>query len=130
MKKKLQALQFGHYGIDQLTMVLCTLSVLLRLIGTALSLSIFKLVALILCFIGLGRVLSRNISARQRENQLYLEKSYPYLDSLNLWFSSLYDKHHRYLRCPHCAQRLRVPKGKGALRVTCTRCKTKFDTKI
>lgn len=38
-------------------------------------------------------------------------------------------KHYKYLICPQCTQRLRVPRGKGRLLVTCTRCGNKFETK-
>ncbi len=38
-------------------------------------------------------------------------------------------KNYKYLICPQCAQRLRVPRGKGRLRVTCTRCGNKFETR-
>lgn len=38
-------------------------------------------------------------------------------------------KHYKYLICPQCTQRLRVPRGKGRLRVTCTRCGNKFETR-
>lgn len=35
----------------------------------------------------------------------------------------------KYFICPQCTQRLRVPRGKGRLRVTCTRCGNKFEVK-
>ncbi len=38
-------------------------------------------------------------------------------------------KQYKYFSCPQCAQRLRVPRGKGKLRVTCTRCGNVFTTK-
>ena len=38
-------------------------------------------------------------------------------------------KHYKYLICPQCTQRLRVPRGKGRLIVTCTRCGNRFETK-
>lgn len=38
-------------------------------------------------------------------------------------------KHYKYLICPQCTQRLRVPRGKGRLLVTCTRCGNKFETR-
>lgn len=38
-------------------------------------------------------------------------------------------KQYKYFICPQCAQRLRVPRGKGKLRVTCTRCGNVFETK-
>lgn len=36
---------------------------------------------------------------------------------------------YKYLICPQCAQRLRVPRGMGKLRVTCTRCGNRFETR-
>ena len=38
-------------------------------------------------------------------------------------------RQYKYLICPQCTQRLRVPRGKGRLRVTCTRCGNVFETK-
>lgn len=38
-------------------------------------------------------------------------------------------KQYKYFMCPQCAQRLRVPRGKGKLRVTCTHCGNVFETK-
>ena len=36
---------------------------------------------------------------------------------------------YRYLICPQCSQRLRVPRGKGKIRVTCTKCHNQFIAK-
>ena len=38
-------------------------------------------------------------------------------------------RQYKYFICPQCTQRLRVPRGKGHLRVTCTRCHHVFETK-
>lgn len=38
-------------------------------------------------------------------------------------------KQYKYFICPQCAQRLRVPRGKGKLRVTCTHCGNVFEIK-
>ncbi|MDO4572272.1 MAG: hypothetical protein Q4C13_02800 [Clostridia bacterium] len=38
-------------------------------------------------------------------------------------------RQYKYFICPQCTQRLRVPRGKGRLRVTCTRCGHVFETK-
>lgn len=35
----------------------------------------------------------------------------------------------RFLKCPNCGQILSVPKGKGRIRVTCPKCRTKMETK-
>lgn len=36
-------------------------------------------------------------------------------------------KTHRYFECPSCKKRLRVPKGKGKIRITCPHCGEKFE---
>ncbi len=38
-------------------------------------------------------------------------------------------RQYKYFICPQCAQRLRVPRGKGRIRVTCTHCGNVFETK-
>ncbi len=38
-------------------------------------------------------------------------------------------RQYKYLICPQCAKRLRVPRGKGRIRVTCTNCKNVFETR-
>jgi len=38
-------------------------------------------------------------------------------------------RQYKYFHCNQCGQRLRVPRGKGRLRVTCTRCGNRFETR-
>jgi glutaredoxin 3 len=35
---------------------------------------------------------------------------------------------HRVIPCPECGSRMRVPKGKGRIRITCSNCRRKFET--
>lgn len=36
------------------------------------------------------------------------------------------DKEHRIFRCPKCSQRVRVPRGRGMIEITCPRCGSTF----
>ena len=36
---------------------------------------------------------------------------------------------YKHLTCPQCMQKLRVPRGKGTILVTCTKCRYKFRAK-
>lgn len=38
-------------------------------------------------------------------------------------------RQYRYLTCGQCGQKLRVPRGKGKIRVTCTKCRNQFLAK-
>ena len=39
------------------------------------------------------------------------------------------DKTHKYFSCPKCKARLRAPRGKGRLRITCRTCGEVFEKK-
>ena len=49
---------------------------------------------------------------------------------LDKWKQQGYEyRTYLYLFCPQCSQRLRVPRGKGKIRVTCTKCRNQFIAK-
>ena len=85
------------------------------------------LVLLILCYY---RSLSRNISKRTEENYRY----YTLKDRVDGKFRGLKDqwanrKLYHYYRCPKCRQKLRVPRGRGRIQISCPRCGTQFIKK-
>lgn len=94
-------------------------------------LSALALAALVYCYV---RMFSKNIAARSRENGVYLRIR----DRMRVPFLTLiarvrewkrYGRTHRRYRCETCGQRLRIPKGKGTVKVTCPKCHTTFTTK-
>ncbi|MDO4798818.1 MAG: hypothetical protein Q4A01_12455, partial [Coriobacteriales bacterium] len=38
-------------------------------------------------------------------------------------------KGYKHLTCPECGQRVRVPRKKGKIRITCPKCHAKFEAK-
>ena len=36
---------------------------------------------------------------------------------------------YKYFRCPQCKQKLRAPRGRGKIQVTCQKCHHVFQTK-
>ena len=119
----------GRYGADALGRflsvsgcVIMLLAVIARSVwnGTLSNLLVsLSLLCLVCCY---GRVFSRNIAARQKENAV--------LD----WFALRRDcfaqrKDYAFFRCPGCGRTVRVPKGKGRIRITCRHCGFSFEKK-
>ena len=72
----------------------------------------------------------RNIQARYAENEKFMRWWRPVSNRIRGAQGRFADrKTHCYFKCPECGQRLRVPKGKGKIMITCPHCHTKFDRK-
>lgn len=76
------------------------------------------------------RVFSKNVSKRQSENTRFLYRK----QKLARRFSSLKQqwkdrKSFKYFRCPQCKQKMRAPRRKGKIRVTCSKCQNIFITR-
>ncbi|MBR6825446.1 MAG: hypothetical protein IKM59_02755 [Oscillospiraceae bacterium] len=116
----------GRYGSDQLNFALILMVVALSLLNNILYIFLGSdllygflsvLYGAVVAFV-FYRMFSRNIVLRQSENQRWL----------GFW-ARLKDRKHRYFRCPHCKQRVRVPRGKGKISIRCPRCGEKFIRK-
>ena len=105
MREKIQRFMIGRYGADEL--------------AKAQSIA-----ALVLLF------LSKNISARYAENQKYLNYRYQMAVKWNRFKKHLAQrKNYRFYKCPQCKQKVRVPKGRGKICITCPKCRTEFVKK-
>lgn len=125
IKNYLMNFMRGRYGIDQFSQALfiaALVCIVLAMFGGSMLME----------FLGIGvfiysyyRVLSRNLDARRSENAKYLET----VAGIKRRFRpSGSDKENRVFICPNkaCGQKIRVPRGKGKIEITCPKCKTKF----
>ena len=129
MRNAIQRFMYGRYGNDQFGFFLLGLSVALSLLATILDLGILNLLAEVVIFYALFRMLSRNTYKRREENNKFLRKVNPFLKWFRLQRTMRKDKAHRYFKCPNCSQYLRVPRGKGKITVTCRSCRASFQEK-
>ena len=129
MRNAIQRFMYGRYGSDQFGFFLLGLSVTLSLLATILDLGILNLLAEVVIFYALFRMLSRNTYKRREENNKFLRKVNPFLKWFRLQQTMRRDKAHRYFKCPNCSQYLRVPRGKGKITVTCRSCRASFQEK-
>jgi len=123
----LRRFMIGRYGGDQLSIALIILSVLLTLAGELASLPILIFMSYFPLLACVFRMLSRNIEKRRKENYKFTMLINPVYSWLKKKTKHVKDaKTHRYFKCPNCKTELRVPKGKGRIRITCPKCKTEF----
>ena len=124
IREGFQRFMWGRYGVDQLNLFLLGAAVVVSLLGMILSrlLLIGPLAGLVTGLLVYGllgwyifRVLSRNLDARRRENRRFLSL-----------FRGVRDRENRYYQCPRCRQTVRVPRGRGKIKITCPKCEEKF----
>ena len=130
MKEKFRQFMIGRYGTDGLNQFLSMASIVLLLLSLLTRFSLFTWLGLALLILCYYRSLSRNISKRTEENYRY----YTLKDRIDRRFRSLKDqwanrKIYHYYRCPKCRQKLRVPRGRGRIQISCPRCGTQFIKK-
>ena len=75
------------------------------------------------------RAFSRNLDKRRAENRRFLEWWTPKRQGLRGWNARRRDRAHRYIKCRRCGTRLRLPRGKGKIEVTCPKCHEKTITR-
>ena len=108
----------GCYGVDQLSVAILIVDLVLCTVGIFTRVSWISLLSYIPMGIVLFRMLSRNKYQRNRENRRFLQ----ILDRIK-------DRRNRYFRCPKCRQMVRVPRWKGKVAITCPRCGERFIKK-
>lgn len=118
----------GRYGGDQLSTVLILLSLFLTLSGRLYNVPLLSYIGYIPLGVSIFRMFSKDISKRRMENYkfaIFMSPVYSWFKRIESRFKDR--KTHRYLKCPNCKSKLRLPKGKGKLMVTCPKCKEKFE---
>ena len=129
MRDWFRRLMMGRYGVDQLTWVLLALSLLLSLCGSIFRSNVLVILSwpvLVVCYL---RIFSRNIYARQQENQKLLQFWWKLKNGRSKRPSREQRKNFRVFSCPTCKQKLRVPRGKGKISISCPKCGRSFIKK-
>lgn len=130
MRQKLQRFMMGRYGGDQLGQIYTGASLVLLIVSMFTGWNLLYLAGLGLMIYETYRMMSRNIEKRYAENQKFATWRYKRVIERNK------RKEHRkqrkiyhFYKCPSCSQKVRVPKGKGKICITCPKCKTEFIKK-
>lgn len=129
-QRKLAEWLRGRQGPDDLAVFSVNLAIVLVLVNVFVRTSWLGWVALVLVAYSMFRIQSKNLGVRARENAAFLKAlgpARPWIQNPRAAWSEL--RAYRHVRCTSCKQRVRVPRGKGKLRVTCPRCKSKFEVR-
>ena len=129
IRNAIQRFMYGRYGNDPLNLFLMGLYLLLYLVFMLTGLELLYIVSFVLLAVTLFRLLSRNMERRRMENARFMRAAGPALSWLRTRRTMRRDKEHVYFKCPSCGQRLRVPRGRGKITVTCRSCGASFQEK-
>ena len=140
----------GRNGADELSVTLVVISVIVFLAAPIFDekyiQGIFLLLGGILFVLGILRSLATNIGKRRHENQVFLdlfrtetkeekerrkreEEEKREREKLRKERRKEEEKTHAFFRCPQCGKELRVPKGKGKIKIRCPNCSHEFIRK-
>ncbi len=140
MKERLRKFMEGRYGADALNRFLTVCGWVLLLVGFFLSWfdsrltmvlsSVLVTLSWAFLILSLFRAFSKNTSQRASENYKYFVYKNKILSRFRLLKTRWQDrKVYRYYRCPQCKATVRVPRGKGKIRITCPKCRHQFVKK-
>lgn len=109
----------GRNGVDKLAFALCIAGLVLSLLGSFTGLAFLGFLSYIPLVLTMMRIFSRDTARRYEENRKF--------EQFLMRIKGL--KSYRYFKCPACKTRVRVPRGKGKIRITCPACRERFEKK-
>lgn len=134
----------GRYGTDNLNRFLSGVTLVVLMINMFVNSRILGWITVALLVLLYFRTFSRNISKRYAEGQKYDA----IVVKVKAWFAQqqwkithlkeyiatknterAQNKDYHIYKCPRCSQKIRIPKGKGHIMVTCPKCKFEFHKK-
>lgn len=129
-KEKFQQFMYGRYGVDEFSRTMIYICLGMFLVSRLLKIHLLNTLAFALIIYCYYRILSRNIYKRAQENQKYLEVKAAFLNKLQKEKKHAEQlKDYRFFKCPTCKQKVRVPRGKGKIKIHCPRCHNDFIKK-
>lgn len=113
MRQKFEKFMQGRYGIDHFSRFLLVGALVCILFSGLLRASALNYVSWILLIWMYYRMFSKNIRKRCEEERMYMDTKEKVVRFCKGDKSVISDsKTHKIYRCPHCRQKIRVPRGK------------------
>jgi hypothetical protein len=127
LRMKFTRFMQGRNGVDQLAQFLNIIVLILLVVSIFTKSVILDIVPFVLMGYMYFRIFSRNIPKRSMENQRFCNMRYDFAIKKSKWKKEWEQrKIYRFFRCPMCHQKVRVPKGRGKICITCPKCRQEF----
>ena len=118
---------YGRYGVDQLSRVYMGVTLVCLVLSLFTRWTLFYIAGMVLLIYSYYRMFSKNITKMSAQNQKYLNWRYGLaVKRQKARMHMEQRKTHRFYKCPQCAQKVRVPRGRGKICITCPKCKLDF----
>lgn len=124
-QKYVQLMRGRYARFDTLNKTLLIVAVVFSVLSRWIPFSIGNLLSWGILAVIFYRLFSKRIYPRSNENQKYLRL----LNKIKQKDFKV-DRTYSYFKCPSCKQKMRAPRGKGKIKVTCKNCHTQFVKKV
>lgn len=130
MRDRFMRFMMGRYGTDEFSKFLLGFAVALMVLNLFVRIGLLNTLVMVLLVYVYFRMFSKNIQKRYEENMKYLQLRGKVFQRFEKEKRMAADRkvNHIY-KCPTCKQKIRVPKGKGKICITCPKCRTEFTKK-
>lgn len=129
-RERMAKFMYGRYGTDELSRIYLILAIACLAVHLLTRSIFFYLAGMVLLIYGIYRSFSKNTAKMSAQNQKYMTWRYKlvvkYNQTKKQWAQR---RDYRFYRCPDCRQKVRVPRGRGKIAITCPKCKTEFIKK-
>ena len=130
MRERFARFMIGRNGNDQLNLfllILCAVFLILGAFTGGILQALFRVLMLLLMGLVYFRMFSKDVYKRREENSRYLNLRYQVFAKLKAlkerWVQR---KDYKFFHCPSCHAVLRVPKGRGKIKIVCRKCGNSF----
>lgn len=139
IKRSMYRFMQGRYGFDSLSNFMLSMAMGVFIINLILSFTLlrYSVFALVLSLLAWGllilsyiRVFSKNYAKRNKENEWFVQKAGVWMENRRKAKArQRIRRTHRIYSCPGCRQKIKIPKGKGRVVITCPKCRMEFTKK-
>ncbi|MFL2116867.1 hypothetical protein ACEN4P_04465 [Marinilactibacillus psychrotolerans] len=128
--QKLMFYMNGRYGMDELSKVLMVVGLIANILSGFFGGWLLQGIGIALIAYAILRVLSKEKTNRYREFTRYIKVKQKIMTKIQrLKNKQVQRKVYKYYKCNNCKQKVRVPRGKGKVKITCPSCHNQFVKK-